>query len=70
LSKPEHFKRFLGRRARVKTLVQIDGRNDFKGELIDADAEHVTLAGSWGTISIGYDQIRRSNLLPASPGDS
>ncbi len=33
LSKPEHFRRFIGRRARVRTRDEHDGRRSFTGEL-------------------------------------
>ena len=64
LTKPAHYRRYLGRRARVRTHTEIEGRRDFKGELIGADDDAVTLAGDWGTIRIPLDRIRRSNLAP------
>jgi ribosome maturation factor RimP len=63
LSKPEHFRRFVGRRARLRTNEAIDGRTDLRGELIDADDDRVTLAGAWGTVVVPYENIRRSNLI-------
>ena len=63
LTKPGHYRRYLGRRVRVRTYEQIEGRKDFKGELIDADDEGVALAGEWGTIRIPLERIRRSNLI-------
>ncbi len=65
LTKPGHFERFLGHAARVRTAEPIDGRSDFKGELVGADATSAVLAGEWGTVSIPYERIRRANLLPA-----
>src|ERR671916_2348055 len=35
LTKPEHFRRYLGRRARVRTRGAHDGRKSFTGELIN-----------------------------------
>ena len=64
LTKPGHYQRFLGRRVRVRTREEIDGRRDFKGELVGADDEAVTLAGAWGTVRIPHERIRRSNLMP------
>jgi len=66
LSRPEHFRRFIERRVRVRTYQAIDGRNDFKGELIDASDEQLTLAGAWGTVAIPYQDIRRSNLIAST----
>jgi ribosome maturation factor RimP len=71
LTKPEHYRRFLGRKARVRTTEAIDGRSEFKGELIGADESGIDVAGDWGTVRIAHEQIRRSNLLPqpaATPG--
>ena len=66
LSKPAHYRRFLGQRVRVRTHDQIEGRKEFKGELIDADDEAVALAGDSGTIRIPLQRIRRSNLISSA----
>jgi ribosome maturation factor RimP len=75
LTKPAHFRRFVGRRARVRTrhprpLVQEDGQRSgaravqsFTGELVGASEEEVTLAADGGVIAIPYSDIRRSNLI-------
>jgi ribosome maturation factor RimP len=64
LTKLDHYRRFVGRRVRVRTRDEIDGRKDFKGELLGADDEGVALAGAWGTVRIPHERIRRSNLIP------
>jgi ribosome maturation factor RimP len=64
LTKLDHYRRFVGRRVRVRTREEIEGRKDFRGELVDADDEAVALAGAWGTIRIPHERIRRSNLMP------
>jgi ribosome maturation factor RimP len=64
LRKPEHFQRFVGRRVRVRTAEAIDGRSEFKGELVGVDERAVALAGEWGTVTVPYERIRRSNLVP------
>jgi ribosome maturation factor RimP len=64
LTKLEHYRRFMGSGVRVRTREAIDGRSDFKGELIGADDRGVALAGEWGTVTIPHERIRRSNLLP------
>ena len=68
LAKLEHYKRHLGRRIRVRTHQAIDGRSDFKGELVGADAEGVSLAADWGMVSIPHERIRRSNLISQGDG--
>ena len=63
LTKPEHFRRFLGRRARVRTRDPHEGRRSFTGELLEAGDDVVTVAAETGVVSIPYADIHRSNLL-------
>jgi ribosome maturation factor RimP len=63
LTKPEHFRRFLGRRARVRTYDAHEGRSSFTGELVGASDEAVTVAADGGVVSIPYADVKRSNLL-------
>jgi ribosome maturation factor RimP len=69
LTKPAHFRRFLGRRARIRTRGPVaDGaarppRRSFTGELVGASERDVTVAADEGVVSIPYTDIQRSNLL-------
>jgi ribosome maturation factor RimP len=77
LTKPAHFRRFVGRRARVRTRrprpavprsrdhgdAEVPVRQSFTGEVVAASEEEVTLAADGGMIAIPYAEIRRSNLL-------
>ena len=63
LTKPDHFRRFLGRRARVRLRTEHDGRKSFTGELVGASETDVTLAAETGVVSIPYADINRSNLV-------
>jgi ribosome maturation factor RimP len=63
LTKPDHFRRYVGRRARVRTRDEHDGRRSFTGELVGASDEEVTVAEDSGVVSIPYGEIKRSNLL-------
>jgi ribosome maturation factor RimP len=66
LTKPAHFRRFVGRRARVRTRRPrpvAAPTASFTGELVAASEEEVTLAAGGGVIAIPYSEIRRSNLL-------
>ena len=63
LSKPEHFRRFLGRHAQVKTREDHDGLRSFTGELVGASDDAVTIAAASGVIAIPYGDITRSNLV-------
>ena len=75
LTKPAHFRRFVGRRARVRTRHPraVGGREggatgtrpvrSFTGELMGASDDAITLAADGGVIAIPYSEIRRSNLI-------
>jgi len=63
LAKPEHYRRYLGRRARVRTRDPLDGRRSFTGELVGATEREVTIAADSGVVAIPYDDIHRSNLV-------
>ena len=63
LTKPAHFHRFLGRRAKVRTTQPHDGHRSFTGELVGASEQEVTIAADTGVIAIPYTDIHRSNLV-------
>lgn len=72
LTKPTHFRRFVGRRARVRTRelrpvpsVGAEARRakSFTGELVGATDSEITLAADGGVVAIPYAEIRRSNLV-------
>ena len=64
LTKPAHYTRFLGRRARVRLRDAKDGHKSVTGELVGASEQDVTLAAGDGIVTIPYDQIARTNLVP------
>src|SRR4051812_46467059 len=63
LTKPDHFRRYLGPRARVRTRDAHDGRKSFTGEPVGANDEGVTGAADDGVGSIPYTDSNRSRLL-------
>jgi ribosome maturation factor RimP len=63
LSKPDHFRRFIGRRARVRVREPLDGRRNFTGELVGATDAEVTIAADSGVVAIAYGDIVRANLV-------
>ena len=63
LVKPEHFRRFVGRRVKVRTRSEHEGRHSFTGELMSAADDAVTVAADDGIVSIPYADINRSNLV-------
>ena len=69
LTKPDHFRRFLGRRIKVRTEEAIDGRRNFTGTLTEADEEGVALRADGSEVRIPLAGIRRSNLVPEFGGE-
>jgi len=63
LSKPDHFRRFIGQRARVRLREPRDGHRSYTGELVGASDEEVTVAAEGGVVAIPYSEINRSNLV-------
>ena len=63
LTKPDHFRRYLGQRVRVRLTQPRDGHKSFTGELVGASADEVTVAADGGVVTIPYAEINRSNLL-------
>jgi ribosome maturation factor RimP len=64
LTKPQHFRRFLGQRAQVRLRDERDGHKSVTGELVGASEQEVTIAAGEGVVAIPYEQIFRSNLVP------
>ena len=64
LTKPQHYSRFLGRHARVRLREARDGHKSVTGELVGASEREVTIASGGGVVTIPYEQIARSNLVP------
>jgi ribosome maturation factor RimP len=63
LSKPDHFRRFIGRRARLRLREPRDGHRSYTGELVGASDDEVTVAAEDGLVSIPYSDINRSHLV-------
>jgi ribosome maturation factor RimP len=65
LTKPEHFRRFVGRRARVRTAADCESapNRNLTGELVGASEREVTIAAPEGVLAIPYSAIKRSHLV-------
>jgi ribosome maturation factor RimP len=74
LTRPDHFRRFLGRRAKLRLRSPRDGRRSLTGELVGASDEEVTMAvgtaggreraaAQSGIVSIPYAEINKGNLV-------
>jgi ribosome maturation factor RimP len=68
LTKPEHFKRFMGHRVRVRTTDAIEGQRNFTGTIAAAGDAAVSLDAERGVVEIPFERIRRTNLVPELSG--
>ena len=59
LTKPQHYTRFLGRRARVRLREAAEGHKQLTGELVGASDSEVTIAAGDGILTIPYERIVR-----------
>ncbi len=61
---PAHFADVQGQRVSLRTAVPIEGRKRFKGEVLDAAAQSVTVVTADGqTVEVPYETIVRGNLI-------
>jgi ribosome maturation factor RimP len=64
LRKPAHFGRVLGRKVTLRTSDEIGGRKKFRGEVLAADDDAVSVGADGGdAVLIPYEQIVRGNLI-------
>ena len=64
LRTPAHFAGAVGRRVKLRTSSEIEGRKKFRGEVLAADDETVSVgAGGGDAVLIPYEQIVRGNLI-------
>jgi ribosome maturation factor RimP len=64
LRKPAHFANVVGRRVAVRTAEPIEGRKRFRGQVLTAGEQEISLAAGGGeAVRIPYDAIVRGNLI-------
>jgi ribosome maturation factor RimP len=61
LKSPEHFKRFIGKRVRVRTRELIQGRRSFLGPLLDVSTDRITVNQDGTHFEIPFAVIEKSN---------
>ena len=61
LKSPEQFKRFIGKRVRVRTRELIQGRRSFLGPLLDVSTDRIALNQDGTRFEIPFAVIEKSN---------
>ena len=64
LTKPEHFRRFVGHEAKVRVVKPMDGRRNFTGTIERAGEEEFTLklSGGEAEVELPFGSVARVNL--------
>jgi ribosome maturation factor RimP len=61
LTKPEHFRRFIGKRVRIRTGDMIDGRRSFLGILSEITGDKIKIEVEGQQYDIPFSMIEKSN---------
>jgi ribosome maturation factor RimP len=64
LTKPVHFERFTGRKARVELETPINGQRRFLGVIAGVGPEVVRLSVDRGEVQLAFSAISRARLVP------
>jgi ribosome maturation factor RimP len=63
LRKPAHFEGAVGRRVALRTGTEIAGRKRFRGQVVKAGPNNVTVAAGDDEVEVPYEAIVRGNLI-------
>jgi ribosome maturation factor RimP len=62
LTRPEHFKRFLGSKVLIKTIKPVENRKQFKGMLIEAGDNDFVVKTDENSFTIAYEDVSKARL--------
>lgn len=65
LTKPAHFRRFTGEDVRVKLRFPLEGRRNFRGQLMSADEENIEVEVDGESHSLPIASIESARLVPS-----
>jgi ribosome maturation factor RimP len=68
LRQPDHFRRYLGKKVRVRLVEPQDGRKGFLGTLQAVGADGVVLDTPEGERAVSFDRIAQANYEHEFPG--
>jgi ribosome maturation factor RimP len=66
LRRPDHFRRYLGKKVRVRTAGPLEGRRAFLGVLQAVDADAIVVGEPGDSHSIRFAEIAQANYEPES----
>jgi ribosome maturation factor RimP len=62
LLKPAHYRRFVDHEVKVVCREQVEGRNQFRGEIVSAGDESFTLSVNGRPVEIPYESVKKAHL--------
>lgn len=60
---PEHFQQYLNHAIKIRTRLAVDGRKNFRGRLLEADDQCVTISVDNQNYQLDYSLIDRARLI-------
>ncbi len=66
LKKPEHFKKFLGERAKITLKQALENRANFTGLIEAADDDKILLSDGTNKFTFKYEDIKKAHLDPVT----
>ncbi|AZL15958.1 ribosome maturation factor RimP [Rickettsiales endosymbiont of Stachyamoeba lipophora] len=63
LLKPEHYKKFIGQRVKLQTVVPVNNSRKFVGDIIEVKENIITIKCGKETLDIEYSNIASGNLV-------
>jgi len=63
LFEPEHFQQYLNHAIKIRTRLAVDGRKNFRGRLLSADDQCVTITVDNQNYQLDYNLIDRARLI-------
>jgi ribosome maturation factor RimP len=64
LVKPEHFRQYIGRRAKIQMRVPVNGRRRFAGQLLGLEADEVVIEVDGSSYRLPLEQVEKARLVP------
>ena len=64
LFKLQHFEQFLGQEAKVRCMVPVDGRRNFRGVIVAVEGEDIILGVDEDKVTIPHGNIDKARLIP------
>ena len=69
LAKPEHFRRFAGRQAKLQMRAPVEGRRRFAGRLLGLEQNEIVIEVDGSSFRLPLEQVEKARLVPEYAAD-